>query len=137
MSHEDNGAWIGQARISLRPVRVMIECQYVRDSIIDVFSLVQKRLTMESRKIFIEVDSEKVETSCPVLYCFRILLYTVVVMLSRFKSKTSSLPEASCVPRYEQDGDPFDLMKSELWTACAEFDLVTLGSSSKPPSLNM
>ena len=78
MSNQDDRARIWEMGISSGSVRVVIQREYVCNSLIDVVRLIDYGLSMKRSKIFVEVNHEEVQTACASANGFLVMLYHIV-----------------------------------------------------------
>jgi hypothetical protein len=90
----------------------MIEGQYIRDSVVKIFGLVEHCLSMEGSKVLVEVDSEEVERPLSRFARSDIMAEGIVVMVGCFGAESANLLVAAGIPRYEQDRYTFYLKQS-------------------------
>lgn len=77
---------------------------------------------MESGEVFIEVNSEEIQTGHARFQGVGILLYAIMIVLGSLESEASCLFVAPSVSWYKQDRDPFNLLRRQIhnrvWEDC-------------------
>lgn len=95
----------------------MIQGEYVCDRLVQVFRLIQQRLSMKGGNVLVEIGGEEIQVPGTRLNCIRVLLNSVMEILCGFGSQRPDLFVASSVAWYEQDRHTLDLSTVSLLSA--------------------
>lgn len=87
----------------------MIQRQYERYGIVEVFSLIQQCLPMKCSEVFVEIYGEEIQRSSTRTVCSNIMTVRVVVKVSCLRRIGSDLFVATGISRDEEHRHTFDL----------------------------